>query len=103
MDSPTGLESLIAGVSNNKEHKKSAHCRGGGGGMSVTDGRKVCIGVLSSDEIGLCGIEHDWVSTAVSVEENCKGELSYRRKNAGGKKCVLLGESADGACVSCMN
>ena len=42
----------------------------GGGGMSVTDGRKVCIGVLSSDEIGLCGIEHDWVSTEVSVEEN---------------------------------
>ena len=38
--------------------------------MSVTDGRKVCIGVLSSDEIGLCGIEHDWVSTEVSVEEN---------------------------------
>ena len=32
---------------------------GGGGGMSVTNGRKVCIGVLSSDEIGLCGIEHD--------------------------------------------
>ena len=40
--------------------------------MSVTGGKKVCIGVLSSDEIGLCGIEHDWVSTAVSVEENSK-------------------------------
>ena len=71
--------------------------------MSVTNGRKVCIGVLSSDEIGLCGIEHDWVSTAVSVEENSRGELSYRRRKAGGEKCVLLGESADGACVSCMN
>ena len=55
---------------------------GGGEGMSVTGGKKVCIGVLSSDEIGLCGIEHDWVSTAVSVEENSKEELSYRRKNA---------------------
>ena len=43
------------------------------------------------------------MSTAVSVEENSKEELSYRRKNAGGEKCVLLGESADGACVSCMN
>ena len=42
-------------------------------------------------------------STAVSVEENSKGELSYRRRNAGGEKCVILGESADGACVSCMN
>ena len=71
--------------------------------MSVTGGKKVCISVLSSDQIGLCGIEHDWVSTAVSVEENSKEELSYRRKNAGGEKCVLLGESADGACVSCMN
>ena len=77
--------------------------QGGGGGVSVTNGKKVCIGVLSSDEIGLCGIEHDWVSTAVRVEENSKGELSYRRRNAGGEKCVLLGESADGACVSCMN
>ena len=75
----------------------------GGGGMSVTDGRKVCISVLSSDEIGLCGIEHDWASTAVSVEENSKGELSYRRRNAGGERCVILEESADGACVSCMN
>ena len=69
----------------------------------VTNGRKVCIGVLSSDEIGLCGIERDWISTAVSVEENSKGELSYKRRNAGGERCVLLGESADGACVSCMN
>ena len=31
----------------------------------------------------------------MSVEENSKEELSYRRKNAGGEKCVLLGESAD--------
>ena len=77
--------------------------QGGGEGMSVTGGKKVCIGLLSSDEIGFCGIEHDWVSTAMSVEENFKEELSYRRKNAGGEKCVLLGESADGACVSCMN
>ena len=71
--------------------------------MSVTNGRKVCIGVLSSDEIGLCGSEHDWILTAVSVEENSKGELSYRRRNAGGEKCVLLGKSADGACVSFIN
>ena len=74
-----------------------------GGGDECYRRRKVCVGVLSRDEIGLCGIEYDWVSTAVSVEENCNGELSYRRRNAGGEKCVLLGESADGACVSCMN
>ena len=37
----------------------------GGGGVSVTNGKKVCIGVLSSDEIGLCGSERDWISTAV--------------------------------------
>ena len=30
--------------------------------MSVTNGRKVCIGVLSSDEIGLCRIEHQALS-----------------------------------------
>ena len=67
--------------------------------MSVTNERKVCIGALSSDAIGLCGSERDWISTAVSVEENPRGELSY----AGGEKCVLLRVSADGACVSCMN
>ena len=49
--------------------------------MSVTNGRKVCIGVriLSSDGIGLCGSECDWIFTAVSVEENSRGDLSYRR------------------------
>ena len=67
--------------------------------MSVTNGRMVCLGVLSSDALGLCRIEVDWTSAAVSVEENSQGELSYRRRN-GGEKCVLLGEPADGACAS---
>ena len=46
-----------------------------GGGDECYRRRKVCIGVLSRDEIGLCGIEYDWVSTAVSVEA---GELQRR-------------------------
>ena len=58
--------------------------------------KKVCIGVISSDEIGLCGIEHDWVSTAVSVEENSRGELSYRRRNGDGEKCLFLGDQLMG-------
>ena len=86
VDSPTGLESLIAGV----------------GGVCYK-WKKGLYWEVSSDKTGLCGSERDWISTAVSVEENSKGELSYRRRNAGGEKCVLLGESADGACVSCMN
>ena len=57
--------------------------------MSVTNGRKVCTGVLSSGEKGLRGSELGWISTAVSVEENSRGELSYRRRNAGGERCVL--------------
>ena len=65
----------------------------------IKNGKKVCIGVLSSDEIGRCGIEHDWVSTAVSVEENSKGELSHRRRKAGGEKCVLLGTAIFGLSV----
>ena len=52
---------------------------------------------------GFAESELGWISTAVSVEENFRGELSYRRRNAGGEKCVLLGESAAGACISCMN
>ena len=34
--------------------------------------------------------ERGWILTAVSVEENSRGELSYRRRNAGGERCVLL-------------
>ena len=50
---------------------------GGGGGreVSVANGRKVCIGVLSSDEIGLCGSERDWISTACS---ECGREFQRR-------------------------
>ena len=67
--------------------------------MSVTNGRMVCLGVLSSEALSLCRIEVDWISTAVSVDENSQGELSNRRRN-GGEKCALLGEPADGACAS---
>ena len=39
VDSSTGLESLIAGVSNDKEHKKKRTLvNAGGGGVSVTYG-----------------------------------------------------------------
>ena len=49
VDPPTRLESLIAGVSNFpiiRNIRKTARLvtAGGGGGVSVTDGRKVCIG-----------------------------------------------------------
>ena len=85
MDSPTGVESLIAVVSNDKEHKNKRTLVNAGV-MSVTNGRKVCTGVLCSGEKGLCGSELGWRSTAVTVEQNSRGELSYRRRNEGGER-----------------
>ena len=45
VDSPTGFESLIARVSNNKEHEKSAHwlMQGGGGGVLQMEKRFVLV------------------------------------------------------------
>ena len=98
VDSPTGLESLIAGISNDKVlvTRPNAHWLmqtggGGGGGVSVINGKKrfvlVFFPVLRK---GLWGSELGWISTAVSVEENSKGELSYRRRNAGCERRILF-------------
>ena len=52
--------------------------------------KRICAGVLSSGENGLCGSELGWIPTAVSEEKNSRGELSYRRRNAGGDRCVFF-------------
>ena len=78
------------------EHKKKhlfGYCRGGGG-LQMEE-RFAGTSVLSSGEKGLCGSELDWLSTAVSVEENSRLELNNRRRKAGGERCVSNRKGAE--------